>query len=49
MKGLENDALSYASARGYNTAPLLRMIDVRRSISQADLQQFKNQAATNSR
>lgn len=48
MKGLEKDAVAYASAHNYNTAPLQRMIDVRRSISDADVQRFKTQA-TNSR
>jgi Bacterial SH3 domain len=44
-KGLDKDALAYAGARHYNTAPLQRMIDVRQSISDADLQRFKSQAS----
>ena len=44
-KGLDKDALAYAGARHYNTAALQRMIDVRQSISPADLQRFRMDAS----
>ena len=48
-KGLDKDALAYAGARHYNTAALQRMIDVRQSISAAELQRFKLDASLKSR
>lgn len=42
-KGLSEDVVKYAGGKNYNTVALARMIDLRDSITAADVQKFKSE------
>jgi hypothetical protein len=43
MKGIDPDAVKYASSKNYDTTAVARMIDTRDSIKPADLDQFRQE------